>query len=105
MQVSQQRDRTRPPDSEETSMAGEGLWFVSKRVADVAGNRNRAHDREGPSEMGGKRRLGWPSSFHCRAIWPLLVNRFTIDDVFWLYIASPKLRNGTTIQTFNEEGT
>src|SRR3984885_604548 len=51
---------------EQASMAGEGLWFVSKRLADVAGNRNRAHDWEGPGEMGSKRRLGWPSSFHCR---------------------------------------
>jgi hypothetical protein len=41
--------------SKETSLAGQRLWIVSERVADVAGNRNSTHDPEGPSEMVGKR--------------------------------------------------
>ena len=68
VQVSQQRNRTGPPDREETSVAGQGLWLLSDRVADTTRNRNSAHDSEGPSEMVGKRRCGRPSSLHRLAV-------------------------------------
>ena len=55
-----QRDRTRPPEGQETSLTGEGLWFVSKFVADAAGNRDSEHDSEGSSGMAGQRRCGRP---------------------------------------------
>jgi hypothetical protein len=50
VRVSQLRNRTVPPDSKETSLAGQ-----AKRMADVTRNRNTAPDPEGPSEMAGKK--------------------------------------------------
>jgi transposase, IS6 family len=64
LQISQQCDRTRPPDSKETSLAGQGLRFFPERVADFGGNRNSAHDPEGTSEMAGKRRCDRSSTLH-----------------------------------------
>ena len=52
----------------ETSLAGQGLWIVSKCVADVAGYRDSEHDSEGPGEMAGQRRHGRPSSLHWRVV-------------------------------------
>ena len=56
--------------SEETSVAGERLWFVSDSVADTTGNRKRAYDPKGPSEVVGKRGCGRPGSFHCLVVRP-----------------------------------
>jgi hypothetical protein len=60
-----------------------GLRFISERMADVAGNRNGAHDSEGPSEMAGKRGCGRPSSFHRQAVRPRCLTSFITDDSFW----------------------
>jgi len=45
-------------------MACEGLWIISERVADVAGDRGGEHDQEGKSEMAAERRCGWTGEFH-----------------------------------------
>ncbi len=74
-QVSQQCNRTGPPHSEETRVAGEGVWFLSDRMADPTGNRNSTHDSEGPSEMVGKRGCGGPRSLHRLAVRPRCLNR------------------------------
>jgi DDE domain len=96
VQVSQQLDRTGPPDSKETSLAGQRLWFVSERVADVTGNRNRANDPEGPSEMAGKRGCGRPGSLHRRVVRPRCLAGITIDDSCWLDWLHRELRNETS---------
>ena len=53
-----------------TSLAGQRLRLFSKRVADHTGNRNDAHDPEGPGKMVGKRGCGRPSSLYRRVIRP-----------------------------------
>ena len=45
-------------------MACEGLWIISERVADVAGDRGGEYDQEGKSEMAAERRCGWTGEFH-----------------------------------------
>ena len=75
-QVSQQCNRTGPPHSEETRVAGEGVWLLSDRVADTTGNRNSTHDSEGPSEVVGKRGCGGPRSLHRLAVRPRCLTRF-----------------------------
>ena len=40
-------------------------WLVSECVANLAGNRNDAHDQQGPRQVAGQGRRGWPGSFRC----------------------------------------
>jgi len=76
VQISQQPNRTGPPDREETSLAGQRLRLFSERLADVAGNRNGTHDPEGPSEMASKRECDRPSSLYCRVVRPRRLTGF-----------------------------
>src|SRR5712692_2603879 len=68
VQVPQQRRGTGPSDSEKEGLAGQGLWLLSERVANIAGYRNSGHDSEGESEVASQGRYRGPSAFHCRAI-------------------------------------
>ena len=88
--------RTGPPYSEETSLAGQGLWFLPERVADPTRNRNGAHDPEGPSEMVGKKGYERPNSLHRLAARPRYLTLFGHLTAFAAAeIPSPKLRNET----------
>jgi len=57
VQVSQQRSGTGPSHGEEADVAGERLRLADNCVADIAGDRSDEHDSEGPSQVGGQRRL------------------------------------------------
>src|SRR5262249_31783353 len=52
MQIPQQCGGAGPSHGEEADLAGERLRLILHGVADVARNRSRAHDPEGPGEMG-----------------------------------------------------
>src|SRR5262249_32713933 len=57
------RSRASSP-SKETSLASQGLWFVSECVAHLARHRNSPYDSERKSEMAGQRRCAWSSTFY-----------------------------------------
>ena len=113
-QVSQQCNRTGPPHSEETRVAGEGVWFLSDRVADTTGNRNSTHDSEGPSEVVGKRGCGGPRSLHRLAVRPRCLtgfdnsqlcsdtNRFSKNFATKPLIVNMRLEQLTDWATFDE---
>ena len=53
VQIPQQHPGTGSSSREEAGPTGERIRFLSERVADVAGNRNDAHDQQGSSPMAG----------------------------------------------------
>ena len=54
VQIFEQRSRAGSQDREKTRLAGQGLWFVSDGLADIARDRSGEHDRSGESTEGGE---------------------------------------------------
>ena len=75
---------------------GQGLWLLSQRVANVAGDRSGVHDSEGSSEVAGQGRFGRSSALHCRAIRHRCITRdSTSVHSYTLPRIAVKLRNRT----------
>ena len=68
VQVLEQHRRAGSPNREEAGVARQRIRLVSECVADVAGNRNDAHDQQGTSQMAGQGRCGRSGSLHCQPV-------------------------------------
>src|SRR5262249_609368 len=82
-QILEQYSGTRPPLREKADLAGERLWILRDRVAELAGYRSSADDPQGQSEMGNEKRLDRASRIRCRVVRPRrLTQKFRLHASF-----------------------